>query len=167
MIIGMKKAYEATQFDVVRETVRGVIVDGHSIWMLYSGVLKDYTFPGGGIEPGEDPQDALKREVLEETGMLVSDGKYVGTYIEHVYDFYDPSKTLQRINHYYLLSPGKVNAQHLTDEEKNYQLNPCWVLIDDAMTLNQRLIESKTIVRDPYYIMKEIDVLKYLKEFLK
>jgi 8-oxo-dGTP diphosphatase len=30
-----------------------------------------WTLPGGGIDPGEDPQDAIVREVLEEVGLKV------------------------------------------------------------------------------------------------
>lgn len=32
----------------------------------------DYSLPAGAIEPGESPQDAVVREVLEETGLHVS-----------------------------------------------------------------------------------------------
>lgn len=38
-----------------------------------SGVVLN--FPGGGLELGEGPADALKREFVEETGMAVSIGK--------------------------------------------------------------------------------------------
>ena len=39
-----------------------------------------YGFPGGAVEPGEAPQDAVVREVLEETGITVSVDHLVGMY---------------------------------------------------------------------------------------
>lgn len=35
-------------------------------------------FPGGGIEPGEEPRDAVSREFLEEVGLDVEVGRFLG-----------------------------------------------------------------------------------------
>lgn len=37
-----------------------------------------WTMPGGGLEPGEDPEHAVRREVREETGYRVSVGSLLG-----------------------------------------------------------------------------------------
>ena len=37
-----------------------------------------WTMPGGGLEPGEDPEDAVRREVDEETGYAVRVGELLG-----------------------------------------------------------------------------------------
>jgi 8-oxo-dGTP pyrophosphatase MutT (NUDIX family) len=40
--------------------------------------MPGWTFPGGGIEPGETAQEAAVREVREETGLLVRAGPVLG-----------------------------------------------------------------------------------------
>jgi len=38
-----------------------------------------WSFPGGGIEKGEDPKDAAKRELEEELGIHIEELKFIGT----------------------------------------------------------------------------------------
>lgn len=47
--------------------------------------LPEFQLPGGGIDPGESPVQALHREVYEETGYRLTTSRWVGTYRRFVY----------------------------------------------------------------------------------
>ena len=54
-----------------RPSARGIIIKNRKIAMVHSRKYDYYKFPGGGIEGNERKEDALIREVLEETGLCV------------------------------------------------------------------------------------------------
>lgn len=39
-----------------------------------------WSLPAGGIEPGESPEEAMRREVLEETGLVVDDAELLAVF---------------------------------------------------------------------------------------
>lgn len=39
-----------------------------------------WVVPGGGVEPLEDPENAAKREILEEAGVRGELGRYLGVF---------------------------------------------------------------------------------------
>ncbi|MEX0338920.1 MAG: NUDIX hydrolase [Arenibacterium sp.] len=45
----------------------------------------EFQLPGGGIDPGESPLQALHREVLEETGWRISDARRLGVFKRYVF----------------------------------------------------------------------------------
>jgi 8-oxo-dGTP diphosphatase len=56
--------------------------DAHRLLVVRRGRPPDvgrWSIPGGRVEPGEDDLAAVRREVLEETGLHVLVGKRVGT----------------------------------------------------------------------------------------
>ena len=67
--------------------VAAVITDGDKIFATQRGygAWKDYwEFPGGKIEPGETPEEALRREILEELDTEIAVGRKLTT-VEYDY----------------------------------------------------------------------------------
>ena len=50
-------------------TISAIIVHNAKVLVLFHTKLQKWLFPGGHIEPNETPDDAVIREVMEETGL--------------------------------------------------------------------------------------------------
>ncbi|MGI8405477.1 MAG: GNAT family N-acetyltransferase [Thermomicrobiales bacterium] len=74
------------------QRVRAIIIESRSIALMerHRENRRYLVFPGGGMEAGETPHEALNREVLEETGLLIDVGPEVATvsFPDHVQRFY-------------------------------------------------------------------------------
>lgn len=65
------KDYDHNWKKYIRPSARGIIIREGTIAMIYSQKYDYYKFPGGGIEKGESIEQALIREVAEESGLRV------------------------------------------------------------------------------------------------
>ncbi len=84
-----------------RPSVYGVVVQDSKV--LLSRQWEGYDFPGGAIELGETIEEALVREVREETGLIVKQGSVLAT--EH--DFFNRTfALLGKIQEFSGLIPG-------------------------------------------------------------
>ncbi len=72
-----------------RPTVYAVILQERQVLLITTRSTGKYYFPGGGIELGERMEDALKREVREETGFDVQIDALL--HIEEQFFFHDPT----------------------------------------------------------------------------
>lgn len=60
--------------------VAALVRDEQNRVLMIRSPRRDWEFPGGQVEEGENLIEALQREVLEETGIVVSVGALAGVY---------------------------------------------------------------------------------------
>lgn len=60
--------------------VQAVVVSRAGVLLSVRSDLRGWELPGGTPEPGESPEEALRREVREETGLVVEMERRVGDY---------------------------------------------------------------------------------------
>jgi nucleoside triphosphatase len=102
-----------------------------------------YVVPGGHIELGETMEDALRREIMEETGLPIHDAQFVALQ-EFVFDkaFHEEGRHFIFIDFVCQTDAGE-NEVTLNEEAQEY----VWVSIDEALTLSiepytRRLLEK-------------------------
>lgn len=71
--------------------------DRLSILLILRQDVPVWVLPGGAIDPGETPEEAVCREILEETGITVKMERLVGRY--------DPINRLAKPTHLYECTP--------------------------------------------------------------
>jgi len=113
-----------------QKSVRVVLLDGENlVALLYLAALNFFTIPGGGVEGGEELEQAVIREMREETGCAVEITHELGIIVEN-------SKTLgwNGINHCYIAKvKGDKGLPCLTEEEAGDETQLRWHGLEEAL----------------------------------
>lgn len=126
-----------------------------------------YQFPGGFLEDNETLIEGLKREILEETGILLNDKEIIKQictieYLNKNYPRKDNNR-LTKFSYYYVVTDKKVNLNNTNYDEwekkNNFKLK--YVFISDfEKVLNETINDNpmnKMIYKD---MMLVFDLLK-------
>lgn len=94
---------------------------------------KQWTFPGGGLEHGEDPYDGVLRELTEETGYSGVIDRLVG--IDSATWTYDQGDGPTRIHGLRIVYAGRIVGGSLRPEVNGSTDRVAWVDLDDVPSL--------------------------------
>ena len=60
-----------------RENAFGIVEKDGRFLMVYTSKDRNHSLPGGGIEPGETPEEAINREFIEEAGFKIKSAEEI------------------------------------------------------------------------------------------
>ena len=156
------KDYDESIEVICRPSARGVIIKDGKVAMIHSALYDYYKFPGGGIEEGETPIQAMIREVKEESGLTV-----IPESIRELGNIRRRSKTqrggLFAQDYFYFVCSCEENAgeTNLDDYESEEGFTLEFVNPNDAIKKNQNCNYEHKM---PLMLKREIGVLLMLIE---
>ncbi len=122
-----KKDHAHCTHSFTRNSARSIIIRGGKVAMVHSIKYDYYKFPGGGIEDGESPVEAMIRETREEAGLVVvpESVKEYGFVHRIQKSDIDATECFIQDNYYYLCEAmDQTTSQQLDDYEaqESYRL---------------------------------------------
>lgn len=133
-----------------RYRVGAIIIENECI-LFAKNELDDYYYSiGGGVHVGEDAESAVKREVLEETGV-----EYEIERLAFIHEnFFDGSGTLaglkcHEISFYFLMKPRGTQKLNSNSYTQGVRETMCWLPIKDL----------KDYIAYPSFFVEELECM--------
>lgn len=123
----------------VRYGARGIIEREDGLIAIFNKTKKnEYKLPGGGIDEGEEPEEAFRREVLEETGCLIDGIKFLGFTKE-----LKSKDNFQQISYVFTAKVTEIKGQlNLTQKEKDEGAKMIWATKEEALEKITNCVEN-------------------------
>lgn len=149
-----------------RPSARGIVVKDGKVLLNHITKYDNYEFPGGGLEPGETPEQALVREVAEETGRVVipESVREFGLVLRRQRDSKDPDGIFEQRNYYYLCDVTEEIIPRKPDEHEIKEgAEPVWVEgLAEPIRRNREAFER---VGEPF-LEREMRVMALVEDLL-
>lgn len=129
----------------VRYGARGIVQreDG-KIAVFNKKNKNEYKLPSGGIDDGETPEEAFKREVLEETGCKIENIQELGVTKE-----LKSHENFQQISYVFTSKVAKINEKlNLTEKEIEEGGELIWLTLEEAL---KKIMNSKNTMKESKY----------------
>jgi 8-oxo-dGTP diphosphatase len=111
-----------------RPSAYGLIRDGQDR-LLVCRTPRFVMLPGGGVDPGESPEDAMGREVAEETGLVVTSARLLCR-ANHYMRALDKDAYVNKLGFFYLATAEDRGRQPIDDDH-----DILWLAGDEAIGL--------------------------------
>lgn len=163
-ILGIQAIKDPKVKITTRLAVRAIVIKDNKLLMVHTN-KGDYKFPGGGIKKLETHEEALRREVTEETGYIVNQMKEeVGRIMQRNPNQFDMNGIFQMTSYYYLCDVKKhITRQHLDKYEKEQGFLPVWIELDEVLAKNEAILTQKGTHINPW-VYRETLMLRRMKE---
>ncbi len=154
----------STNEPTIRLGARGIVLnDKGEIALIYKAVKNEYKLPGGGVEDGEDAQQAFRRECEEELGCIVNVIRELGVANEHK----SQENFRQSSFVYEARKTVTLESDHLTDKEKAEETKCLWLPKLQALDKMKRSFRSlkasqyDSVYRTKFMALRDIRILEY------
>ena len=133
-LYGERKTVSASDL-ILRASAYGIVIEDEKVLLTQMKSTSKYYLPGGGSRLGEKLEDALKREVMEETGLIVQIHRLIHFWEDFFY--YDPfNEAYHSLLFYYLCTPLSFNLLRNDEIYDQEAQNPQWKHISELQSEN-------------------------------
>lgn len=136
------------------------IIKRNGLLAMQRSSTGEYKIPGGGMDEGETVVEALAREVLEETGLVVipESVRELGEILEVRRDIFDENiKYVAHSMHYGCEVEDTVLETAMTESEKAKGFHLEWTDIETIIQTNEKLMTEKWQFRDVEFLKWYMD----------
>lgn len=124
--------------------VGAVIVDGHRVVLVkraHEPLKGEWSLPGGSVEVGETLEEAVAREVREETGLVVRVGPLLDVF-DRIHRGRD-----ERVEYHFVLLDYRCTVLSGTLTHGSDASDACWASADDVDRLGLSELAKRVIAR--------------------